>query len=432
MEKVRLRNTILKSLNHLYFDASFEQKLREDIQEASLLISKGFYTTARKVLKKLKIQSYELGFNAEILSIVQLEKNIQVNIPDTHLYLEQLINEEFDVVERMKRHIEWKNHMNKAHSLYYQLYFDKPDPALLAEFDALMRSELIVHPHQSASFRELAISNSVHGLYHMVYKNYKGTFAYNWKNYLLYKAHPAQIKVFPRGYANALNDVANSATLTHDTKTAQFIFKTLRALYKSETSLNIQAHILSILYMQELHHYIYTGQFETALKLGLEIELQMDSMKEEDMVIPDKALIYDNLVTIFIIHGMIKKALKWTYRLLEENTSNIKDVNVRARLYQLILYYEMNNIDDIDYLLRQKYYKTPSKYRVEQVFVSFFKNIVKGRVDENEALAHLTEELRPLRNQVPEDHLFENLDLLAWVECKRSGLSLIQVLNRGN
>ena len=92
-------------------------------------------------------------------------------------------------------------------------------------------------------------------------------------------------------------------------------------------------------------------------------------------------LFYYRISYIYFGSGLHKEALKWVNKILNDNEQILRqDIYSFARIFNLILHYELNNYDLLDYIIKStsRYLsKTEKNYRSEQVFIKYLKSLSK-------------------------------------------------------
>ncbi len=140
------------------------------------------------------------------------------------------------------------------------------------------------------------------------------------------------------------------------------------------------------------------------------------------MALPSRiTAFYHSFVNIYFLQGKYKLAAKWNNRLLETATSGVRqDLILSARLVQVVISYQLGDVEGLDNHLRQLDYhleKVNGKRRFEHLLLEFLEQMKKrqGLSDAEHAFQHLHASMEDLKND-PDEHRATGLDLvLHWL-----------------
>jgi hypothetical protein len=108
---------------------------------------------------------------------------------------------------------------------------------------------------------------------------------------------------------------------------------------------------------------------------------------------------------------------------VNESSDIRQDIQGMARIFNLILHYELGNSDSLEYFVKSTYrflLKRNRLYKVESIVLNYLRknaNLFSQR-EVIESFKKLREELVPLSQDPFEKKAFEEFDLLSWLESK--------------
>lgn len=139
-------------------------------------------------------------------------------------------------------------------------------------------------------------------------------------------------------------------------------------------------------------------------------------------------ILYDHIARMLVESGQYNSSLLYINRLLQHPyISNRRDIEYNARLLNLIIHYELGNLEYLEYLIITTYrflYKRKKIYKLETLVLNFIRQLPK--VNTNDELA---ENFKMLENglkkiyQIPhEKNIFLYFNYLDWVSKKLNEL----------
>ena len=175
--------------------------------------------------------------------------------------------------------------------------------------------------------------------------------------------------------------------------------------------------------------------FERGEKVVEEIQAGLKKYKhkisKEDVIV-----YYYNISRHYFGAGDFKKSLEYINKVLNDNEANLRqDLFVFARLFNLIIHFELQNFDLLDYLIKSTarfIKKKNSDYEFETTVLKFLKKAVKyeqGHQDINPVLAEFKEALKKVNENPYEKVTLEYFDVSAWLEEKTNENSINQQIS---
>lgn len=421
--KNQLSNQVLKTLRAFHEKKSTRQKLFALMGDASLLESMGLYKQAIKKLSKANTlaEEYEyFRFQAEVL---QKLTNLKVRTETNGL--RELISEKYLALFEVEKKIQIETQSFRMSHLAYSISisFGKGElDELKAEIAMLKSSELPkiiqnetftfwsnVNRHISESFFALA-ENDPNG-YHVAWQNILNL----WKNYEHLKDENInQYRIHLTNYLNSCHVIQQY----EDIKKLLPVFKNLPCKNYDEVATSAQHyHHLHLLYC------LNTGHHQEAYESIPEIEECFE--KYEDVLIQSQYLVISFNVFL-LLFGLEKydEAFDWLRRIADAKMPTARpDVQVFARIMQLILNYEMGNHWYVDNLYASTYRNLKKKNQLgdfERQVLTHVRKLTQAidRKKEKEIWEKLLEKLFKIRNKKSSAHLTGLMEVAVWCKSK--------------
>lgn len=134
--------------------------------------------------------------------------------------------------------------------------------------------------------------------------------------------------------------------------------------------------------------------------------------------------------------GQVNKALSWLNKVLNDNETTLRqDIFTYARLFNLVVHYELGNYDLLSYIVRSTQRFLDKRQRANDVEVVLIDGIRKlARASEvaqkRDLFKALHGQLAELLNDPNERLVLKYFDVLAWAEAKSTGESFSDVVRR--
>ena len=149
-----------------------------------------------------------------------------------------------------------------------------------------------------------------------------------------------------------------------------------------------------------------------------------------------EVLLTYNKAYSFFGNGEFKKALSYINIVLNDSEQNLRqDIYSFSRLFNVVLHFELENYDFLDYLIKStnRYLnKQERSFEIENVCIRNIRKIAKLS-DNSEILKtwlELKVELNELLNNRNEKVILEYFNINAWVESKIEKITLSEAVKR--
>lgn len=438
-----LYNLILKALNEFHTADSANLQLRELLNSAEILFGKGLYKQSSKVLIRLKDRAYRYERQIYVLEAIVLQNKIAFALQDMEAAQKVLdvgAAEEEDVLNEYRDARQYKYLSDKLK------VFTKTKGTIAGEDDIRELESIIKHPLLNDEKRAISYNTRysffyVYSKYFSVKEDYKNAYLYSDKLVKLIEAHPEQITKNPQAYLLALNHLL--ATLKELRKFDDFetILQKLKSV-QSKT-VHFQARAFAYSFINEWNYLFYTGKYKRCIELipFLEEGLQ----KYEYQITSDlKLLFYFDVFYGYFVLEDYQKASRWLSKVINDKRTEMRqDIRNFGMVVNIILHYEMQDYDLVEYLIRSAQRlleKNKTTHKFELLVITTIKKLIQAdKAEEKRKLfitlrnkllfANLENYLIAFSRGTSEKIILNNFDISAWLESKIENRSFAAVLN---
>lgn len=424
---------ILKCLESYHSNTKAE--LRSTLNQVEILYNKNLPAVARKMLVKAKALAQEFELYEFMEAIIDWEIIFIVEEANSSNYLE-LVNKYFgelnDSIEKKKTIIGYKHLYQKmrAKALYMGLPRNDED---VIEFQKIAdqaeaNDEQLLNTFNAQFYRNLMQANFL-----FVNNEQKKANELMEKNVALMEEQPHMIELRPSTYLGMLrNKAVNELSLMR----YKPLFDTIRkmdAFVEKYGQMNRYFEVLAE--NLKLFVYIPTGQFKEALEIAEKLDVLYKQLPVTKALAKEKQLQHYAFAYIYIGLEDYKTANQHINELLNNNEFDIRsDMFCFAHILSLIIHFEMENVEFLDYRARTTYnllVKRNHLYEFEKqiiVFLKRTKNMTRKSPEIRQAFIDLKENIeRITENNKLERNALSLFDLISWLESKIEKKSFMEI-----
>lgn len=426
-EKNHLYKLILKSLRAFYSDQTISAQLKQEIKNIEVLHKKALYKECSKfVLRAKKIaKRYEKFYYwYELISWerVLLEEAYEEGVFSVDI--NALIDEEAEVIEKLRNLAEYQILYSKINFIFKSGGFSRNDEERKV-VEEIADYHLIKGKNTAISVRATSICYYIKGLCAASIRDYDDAVVNFRKAKKVMDKNP-DIKLDLQGrYISTLNFLLNCYIDKNDFLNAQRFLDEIKDLpnQKGYDSIDSKMKIFSSIGIGEIQLYNRRGDFKKSNELFENLEIQLESNKKK--LTKEKILLF-NYSKAYMQFGIgeYKPALKTLNLVLNDNEKKLRqDVYSFARIFNLIIHYELENFDFVEYEVKSTsrfLTKHEKDYQIEKVFIKFIKKLAKEEFASNKKEIFLSfyEEINELMNEAQEQVILEYFNISAWVNSK--------------
>lgn len=436
-EKNHLYKLILKSLRSYHADNSVSSQLKQEIKNIEILYNKALYKECNKFLmraKKMAIAHEKFYYLFELISWEKLLLEEAFEDGQFTKDLDTLIQEEQEVIEKLRNLAAYHVLYSKINYVFRSGGFvrDEEDRALVQE---IANHPLIREKNTALSKRAATICYYTQGFCNLA----KGDAATALEKFSRVKSildDQAKIrKDLAKRYVRTLAKISTCLVDLGRFDEAEAMIETLRAKTSEDgfKRTDIQLHIFKDTTIAELQICHSSGNFERGLELVEQTIATMESYegkvhKEQELLI----LYY--IAYIYFGAGKHNKALFWINKVLNDNENTLRqDIYSYARLFNLVIHYELGNYDLLEYITKStlRYLaKRQRDYAFETMVIEMMRKLIRATSDESRKKIFVT--FRSRLDEVvqgPEDEiLLKYFNFVKWTDSKINETSFAEIL----
>lgn len=416
-----LYNNILKSLRLYHSEKSKLNELMDLLRDVQILYDKSLYKQCRKHLDKAKKIAYEYEKYAQILAIIDWEKTLA----RTKAYYDFSEDELLNYYNEHNTAMENLSNINEYWKLTMKSFFLKKkqgiirDKSELEKFNLLIKNSLLESESKAKTFLSKTFYYNIKGLYYHTNNDYKNLLKYCNKLIDLLEANP--LLTNQENYIAALNNLLLVQIEMGKFTEAIATINKLRAIETKSVSLQTRIFVTS--YDTEINLYLKSGDFEKGIMLVPDIEAGIKNLKEK--INKEAVVLFAfNISYLYFGAGDFDNSLKWLNKIINDKELNIReDIQCFARIINILVHYELNNFDLIDYIIKstKRYLSGKNKLlKFEQTFLSYIKKLINSKNDKDKMYVYeqMLSELSALSKDDSEINLNEYFDFISWLESK--------------
>lgn len=406
--KIYLTELILKALKNYHAKTSVNAELQDLLRDIEILFNKELYDLCYYKLQKAEAMADQYEKQAVLTEILSWKRKLTLAISGSRNEIISLLKKEKVAIEKMKTLNAYWHQTIHLFELTNDENFLKSISASKPMDSETLQSQVLRHHILYSSFfmkgnvkkAEKYISDLIH----------------------LLEQYPERIKDDPHSYVTAISNKTGLLLTDKRWDEIPALILKMREVplkYKLEDKSRFTVRLWLRIFNLELEMYRDSHQLEKGIDLMDEIQEYI--IKHEKAVPTDYLLLfYYQFANIFFLHKDYSKSLQWANRILNTNFGSVReDIQVYARILNLMIHFELNNIIVLRYAV--------------DACKRFLKKKKAGSVFENKLmllfskLSHSSSEEYPLVFQKTYAELFspsspkqnqDFIDIRGWMEGK--------------
>lgn len=436
-EKNHLYKLILKSLRSFYSEHSVSSLLKQEIKNVEILYQKALYRECEKFVARAKEIAKEYEKFYYWFELISWEKKLLEEAYESGVFsinLDELVEEESMVIEKLRNLAEYQIIYSKINLLFRSGGFART-PKERAEVDHIADYHLIKGKNTAISTRAASMCYYIKGLCAATNRQYTDAFEFFNKTRTILDNNPKIKEDSGQRYLMTLSYLCQCYIENKDYVEAQNLISTIKELSEEKgfASVDIEVKIFTQSVNLEMKLYQAQGDFRKGFDriqyIHEQQELLGDKINKEQEIL----FAYNNAYNCFGL-GEYKKALTYINVVLNDNETNLRqDIYGFARIFNLILHYELENYDFLEYIIKSTN-RFLSKYerslQVESVLIKYLRKLSKtmSANDKDNIFKELAKEIHELMKLEDERVLMEYFNVEAWVTSKVKKISMSQAV----
>ncbi|MFN6013088.1 MAG: hypothetical protein ACK47F_00165, partial [Flavobacteriales bacterium] len=426
-EKNHLYKLVLKSLRSYYSEQSISSMLKQEIKNVEILYNKALYKECEKFVSRAKQLAREHEKFYYWFELLSWEKKLLEEAYESGEFstnLDELVSEEEMVISKLRNLAEYQVIYSKINLVFRSGGFTRT----LAErnvVEGIADYHLIKGKNTALSTRASSMCYYIKGLCAATNRNYEDSYQFFNRTREILDKNPDIKADSGQRYVMTLSHLLRCYIESKDFEKASSLIHDMRALEgkKGFNSMDIMVRLFTSTYNLELMILHTKGDFNSSVSLIAEIEKQQEELGDKVSKEQEILLTYNKAYSFFGI-GDFKKALSYINIVLNDNEQNLRqDIYSFARLFNLVLHYELENYDFLEYIIKStnRYLsKQERDFEVENVCIKHIKKLSKtiSSTDRVIILEKMKDELDVLLKDHNERVVLEYFNITAWVTSK--------------
>jgi tetratricopeptide (TPR) repeat protein len=434
-EKNHLYRLILKSLRSFYADSSISSVLRQEIKNVEILYKKALYKECRKFIaraKKLAIEHEKFYYWFELLNWEKTLLEEAFESGEFDVDLDKLLEEEQLVIDKLRNLAEYQMLYSRINYLYRSGGFTRNDEER-KEVDKIAQHHLITGKGTAISVRATSICYYIQGLCNATNRDYPTAFDKFTRVKNILDQNPLIRKDLAKRYTLTLKHLMNCYLEGNNLDEAQKIINTMREIVNEPGfgDVSVTVKIFTSTSIAELliaeRKGDYTKVLELADNLANSLDVYNDKLHKEQQII-----IYYNLAYAYFGAGDYNKALRFINHILNDNEQILRqDIYSFARLFNLVIHYELGNYDLLEYVIKSTsrfFSKQVKDYEVEGIIITHLKKLMRtpNPADKRKVYLKAKEDMEKAFSIPAERVVLHYFDFLVWVNAKIDATSFAE------
>ncbi|MGY6561063.1 MAG: hypothetical protein ACXITV_03045 [Luteibaculaceae bacterium] len=434
-EKNHLYKLLLKSLRSFHADGSISSILTQEIKNIEILYKKALYKECYKFLKRAKKLAWEHEKFYYLFELINWEKILS----EESYKAGEFSNEPVAIMEEEKEVLRRLQNLAEYHMLYSEINFIFKNRGYVRNaeeqqiLEKVSNHPLIVGKNTALSVRATSICFYIQGYSNWAKGDEEKSYECFTKVKTILDNNPHIKEDLAKRYVRTCRGILNYYVAKKDVTKAAEMVKYLKDLIHLNgfDSLDIKILVFTSTYISNIFLLFRTGNTKDGLNLINEVKPLLEEWRDK---IPKESLILFQLGISFLYFsaGKYKEALSWNNEMLNDSEKQLRqDLYSFARIFNLIIHYELKNYSLLEYTLKstQRYLnKRDLIYEFEQVFLDNFKKMLRKTKNNNTELEYFKLSILKLKDDPYQKVVLEYFDLVSWLDSKLTGEEFAHIL----
>lgn len=430
--KWRLSRVILKCLDFYYSESIFDSSFKSQFKIINLLYQKGLYGQFIKNVKKLKKQALLYERYADIIELCRLERRIPVR---RNARAEEVHAMEKKAVAELALEVELQNLSDKIYEITEISERVRDDDAI-GWIKKSLRHPLLITGVIPSSFRACYYYFNAKGLCYSAIGEQEKCYENRKNQVKLIEKNPHQTLQYPELHISAVNNFMISCFHTRRIKEYYRYLKKLKSMeaqFNKEGNKRLATSIFSVTASLETATIGYLGNFYQIHRLIPKLEEKLRHYGNGVNINVKLSVYYSVAYSLFGV-GNYSKALLWVNKIIDHPKVEIRqDVQVFARILRLIIHFEIDSSELLDYINRSAFRflsKRGRLYKYESYVLKFIRKVclIQDTSERITLFKILKKQLLTLSDDPAEKFASEEFDFISWLDSKIEGRSFSEVV----
>ncbi len=438
-EKNHLYKLLMKSLRQYHADTTVSGLLKQELKNIEILYKKALYRECNRFLIKAKKMAVDYEKFYYLFELLSWEKTLLEEAYESGEFtkdIDALIKEEQEVIEKLRN-------LAAYHVLYSKInYVFRSGGYVRNEADRALVEEISHHPliigrNTALSYRSATICYYIQGFCAKANLDKQTAMVKFMRVKEILDDHPHICKDLSQRYTRTLSNILSLQIDMGMIDEAKTMIQTMRdmLLKPSFGTEDIAVLTFRATYLAEIKICERTGAYKTALLLADTI---IKSLEGDNARINKEHELHflNSIASVYFGAEMYKESLQWINRVLNDNENHLRqDVYSYARLFNLVLHFELGNLDLMEYSIKSTYRylaKRQRDHQLEVTILQYMKRLAKYRSSSHkktifrEFAAALDECLQTESNRIVLTHF----NYPAWINSKIEDITFAEAARR--
>lgn len=418
-----LFNAITESLLHFHSKNSKIKQLKREVDKVPLLIKRGLFKEANKIIVKVKKQAKKYQLYPLLYDILILERNMI----SSSKHKERIFANILDIYDEINITLNGLKRMNQLGKYHQQLHviFNKqglPTHEQKIAINAIGKLKIVNDSLQSTCFKSKVLALDILSKVAYYNNDMESNYQYYRQMYHLYRDHiwldkPKQLMV--------RHNYLYRCVMTERYGEMKQILMEMQDF--EGDNIDAESTFFECYYTPLLLYCRKTADFSMANTLIEEVDNGITQYQKQ-LKLPIKLNIISLTSVVLFIQGQYEEALDWINRLIDHPQKNVLIKIIPSSLIlRLLIFLELEHYRLLEYQIRNTH-RTLQNIDLYPLFCQSFLNFLKKMLqvqnskDKIEALKTLHQELITIYPQ--ETPAFGVFDFIDWAESKIQQLDM--------
>ncbi len=404
-----LYNLILRSLRSYHAGASAKITLQELRLDIHTLIEKGLLRQAFKLIRKAKKLATQHQYDVDQLEILLLERKLirRYTSNNAKELIQECQQESADCIQRMKTQFEM---LGLYETVFLKYRNQNQIEASLTEI-MQQAEDLIAEMPEDNSFETL-------NYYHLLCLHHANLLrSYEKANYHLrqlidlQEQNPFLIEEDQDRYISHLNNYLNNCFLLNRLEEFPTVLEKMQTIQAN--SFKIKSLIFNHVNYLKMLYFLVRKEYQEVIRMVVEVEEGLQTYAV-NITKSRQLTFYYNISIAYFLEKDYSNALEWVNRILNEpKLEERQDIQSLARIFQLVIHFELEHFDFVDSLIlsaNRYLIKKDKKHSAEFLIIRYLKEaLYANKKKQRQIFAQLAADLE-------EEKSLEEIKI--WVESK--------------
>ena len=433
-----LMDVLLTSLSVYKRTQSIEGQLKEQISHIKILLERAIYKEADKLIQKAKKQAEKYQYLHHLDDLLRLEKkNVEHLYPFTTKKYEEKQQAVFNKIAQCQQEIQLLDEVEKLHIEFTAFVSQKGRNLNLIPQHILepIKNGKITAYLQHKNLHISSVASDIVSLYYMLQHDFKAAFKHLHTVQQSYTTHRYLLQENYAQYLNFCNNYLMKTTYAGEFHALKNSLQFMASL-SPQTPNDEEQHF-------HLYHYYLLAYFTNTADFDMaELNTVARAFAKKEKQIPSIAMprflaMFFMLSICYFLLGKYKEAVRWVNKLLNNKDRDVlKKGLIPIMAYRLLIFYESEDWDTIEHLLRQtkRAARKLNMYpKFCQIVFHFFEqqfNITSSK-DKKQSCQELHDNLLSLYQQKEEVTAVNSFNITTWAQAQTEERTMAEMIRLG-